>query len=394
MSRGDNFLHTTHRTVTWFNKAFTSDDLVLSPPYQRNAVWTNAQKSFLLDTILSALPIPELYMQDRGDETGEEKHIVVDGQQRIRAVLDFVHGNYRLSGDDVARKWRDLYFEDLSIDDKKAIFGYKFVVRILPPDLQEEDIRRVFSRINKNTVTLNDQELRNATYWGPFIKAIQNIGDSDPYWSESGIFSAADHRRMVDHEFISELAIAYLHGPQNKKDKLDNYYLLYEESFDDQDELTRTFGAVTSEIRRVLPKILGTRWRKKSDFYTMFLAFAARKDRIPFETADANRIGDLILQFGKAVDDASRIEGEDRSNIDANVISYASAVARAASDRGSRVNRARAFSLYVFGEEPTRLEVGAFQKSAGDINADDKAVSSDSVEDSTPNSADNSADRS
>ncbi len=170
MSRGDNFLHTTHRTVTWFNKAFTPDDLVLSPPYQRNAVWTNAQKSFLLDTILNALPIPELYMQDRGDETGEEKHTVVDGQQRIRAVLDFVQGNYPLSGEDVARKWRGLTFEDLSTDDKKAVFGYKFVVRILPPDLQDDDIRRVFARINKNTVTLNDQELRNATYWGPFIK--------------------------------------------------------------------------------------------------------------------------------------------------------------------------------------------------------------------------------
>lgn len=374
MNRGENFLHTTHRTVTWFNKAFGADDLVLSPPYQRNAVWTDSQKSFLLDTILSALPIPELYMQDRGDETGEEKHIVVDGQQRIRAVLDFIQGNYKLSGDDVARKWRGLSFNDLSTDDKKAIFAYKFVVRILPPDLQEDDIRRVFARINKNTVTLNDQELRNATYWGPFIKTIQRIGDDDPYWAESGLFSATDHRRMLDHEFISELAIAYLHGPQNKKDKLDTYYLLYEESFDDQDDMISAFKTVTSEISRVMPRILGTRWRKKSDFYTMFLAFAARRERIPFDPELQRAIGLRIHQFGAAVDEATRIEGEDRSGIDPNVISYASAVSRAASDRGSRVNRARAFSLYVFQEEPSRMEAGAHSRVASDESATEEAV--------------------
>ncbi|MGA4551465.1 DUF262 domain-containing protein [Methylorubrum aminovorans] len=64
MSQAENFLHTTHRTITWFNKAFSSEDLVLAAPFQRNAVWTKVQKSYLIDTILNALPIPELYMQD------------------------------------------------------------------------------------------------------------------------------------------------------------------------------------------------------------------------------------------------------------------------------------------------------------------------------------------
>ena len=365
MTQTDNFLHTTHRTITWFNKAFISEDLLLSPPFQRNAVWTNAQKSYLLDTVLNALPIPEIYMQDKGDDTGEEEHVVVDGQQRIRAVLDYVQNNFALSGDDVAPRWRGLKFDDLSTDDRKSIFAYKFVVRILPSDLRDEDIRRIFARINKNVVSLTDQELRNATYWGPFINAIQTLSDDDSYWSECGVFSANDHRRMADQEFISELAIAYLHGPQNKKDRLDQYYRTYEEEFEAKGDLIEAFKKVTAEIRRFMPRLWGTRWRKKSDFYTMFLAVAARVEQLPFDQEVVDHLAARIIEFGEAVDAALRVDAEDRTNINQHVVSYANGVARAASDRGSRISRARAFSHYVFQEEPRVAEVGPPSETKG-----------------------------
>ena len=111
MTQADNFLHTNHRTVSWFNKTFASGELELAAPFQRNPVWTVLQQAYLIDTILLGLPIPELYMQDLGDEEGVEQHIGVDGQQRIRAVLDFVQGNYALQGEDVTKRWRDLKFE-------------------------------------------------------------------------------------------------------------------------------------------------------------------------------------------------------------------------------------------------------------------------------------------
>lgn len=352
MSQPENFLHTTHRTINWFKKAYTDEELVLAPPFQRNAVWTTLQKSYLLDTVLSGLPIPELYMQDVGNEAGEEQHIVVDGQQRIRATLDFVTGGFRLEGDDVSKKWRGLKFSDLSADDRKIIFNYKFVVRILPPNLKEEDIRAIFARLNKNVVALTDQELRNATYWGPFIKAVQFIADEDPFWAASGLFSANDHRRMNDHEFVSELVVAYLHGLQNKKDKLDYYYQLYEEQFDDRDELVEIFRKITSEINRIIPRLNGTRWKKKSDFYTLFLELAARSHRIPFDSATVRDISVQVSELGHQVDSILRLEEEEWSSQDKHVISYARNVARAASDRGSRAARSAAFSHFVFNEAP------------------------------------------
>jgi hypothetical protein len=78
MTQADNFLHTNHRTVSWFNKTFASGELELAAPFQRNPVWTVLQQAYLIDTILLGLPIPELYMQDLGDEEGVEQHIVVD----------------------------------------------------------------------------------------------------------------------------------------------------------------------------------------------------------------------------------------------------------------------------------------------------------------------------
>lgn len=349
MLQAENFLHTTHRTVSWFKKTWVADDLILKAPFQRNPVWTDLQKAYLIDTILNGLPIPELYMQDTSNEDGDEEHIVVDGQQRIRAVLDFVHGNYRLEGDDITPRWTGLGFDDLSNDDKKSIYNYKFVVRILPA-MDDESLRKIFTRLNRNVVSLNAQELRNATYWGPFIKAIQFIADEQSFWADSGIFSANDHRRMIDHEYISELAVAFLHGPQNKKDKLDQTYQLYEENFEERENLIKTFQKVSDEISSILPELDKTRWKKKSDFYTLFLCFCEKTADIPFDKEFRAKVKENILSFGAKIDDAGKLEDDELEERDARVVNYFRSVSRAASDKGSRIARHQAFKDYVFGD--------------------------------------------
>lgn len=352
MNTAENFLHTTHRTVNWFRKAFLDNSLSLSPPFQRNPVWTRLQQSYLVDTILNGLPIPELYMQDAISSDGTEKSILVDGQQRIRAVLEFVQGEYSLEGDDVSREWRNRKFNDLSEEEKKRFLSYKFVVRILPATLNDDSIRGVFSRMNKNVVPLNEQELRNATYSGPFIRIIQELSDSDPFWAECGVFSAKDHRRMIDQEYISELAIAYLHGPQNKKDNLDRYYLAYEETFDSGSDLSKVFRLVTSEIERTLPDIKKTRWRKKSDFYTLFLYLCNQSTDLPLSEGSTLGIRAKLARFGEQVDHVLKLEDEQRDGLDANVLAYAKAVSRAASDKQSRIARSDALRSFLHSDQP------------------------------------------
>jgi hypothetical protein len=214
--------------------------------------------------------------------------------------------------------------------------------------MDEEDLRKIFTGLNRNVVALNEQELRNATYWGPFIKAIQYISDDDLFWSEAGIFSANDHRRMIDQEYISELAIAYLHGPQNKKDKLNDYYQLYEANFDSRDRMISEFRKITSEIDQVLPDLKQTRWRKKSDFYTLFLGMGEKVNEFPLSADARNQASERVLDFGQRVDALLRLGDTEWDGSEREAVNYARGVARAASDRSNRVARAEAFSSFVF----------------------------------------------
>jgi uncharacterized protein with ParB-like and HNH nuclease domain len=59
----------------------------MKPPFQRNPVWIHPQKSYLIDSILNGFPIPEIYMQEFVDEGGNERHVIIDGQQRIISIL-------------------------------------------------------------------------------------------------------------------------------------------------------------------------------------------------------------------------------------------------------------------------------------------------------------------
>jgi uncharacterized protein DUF262 len=329
------FLNNTIRSISWFRKTFNANELEMRPPFQRNPVWTSHQKSYLIDSILNEYPIPELYMQGIVDPEGREKHIVVDGQQRIRACLEFIEGKYALESED-SPDWADMFFEELSPQDKKKLFEYSFVVRLLP-DMPEDQLRAIFQRLNRNVVILNQQELRHATYWGPFIKTMEKISEHE-FWGQSGVFSANDVRRMIDTEFISELTIGILHGPQNKKQSLDDWYETYEKGFEDQSDIENAFNAVLGEVSMILPNLSKTRWKKKSDFYTLFLVFAKHKDSLPLSREKRQEAGEILNRFGQDVSDllTDLTQAERYSE---QVANYSKGVERAASDLANRKKR-------------------------------------------------------
>ena len=258
-----NIIQTTHRDVAWFKQAHELKQLQMKPPFQRNLVWTPKQKSFLIDTILNSYPVPELYMQDITNEDGSKVYIVVDGQQRITACLEFINNQFQIDPKD-SPSFADSTFDDLTVEQKKKIYSYSFVVRLLP-EMSDPELREIFSRLNRNNVVLNAQELRQATYWGEFLQTMNEIAGND-VWRGLGIFTANDVKRMLDVEFISELTIAAIHGVQNKKLTLDKYYELYEEEFPEKQDTKFTFDIVTREIISILPNISKTRWSKKTDF--------------------------------------------------------------------------------------------------------------------------------
>ncbi|MCR6639853.1 MAG: DUF262 domain-containing protein [Sporocytophaga sp.] len=336
-----NFLQTTHRDISWFKQAHELGQLQMKPPFQRNPVWTPKQQSFLMDTILNGYPIPEIYLQDLIDENGDKKYVVVDGQQRITACLDFIFGNFSIDAKD-SPAFADISFDDLKPDQKKKVFGYQFVVRLLP-EISDAEIRDIFQRLNRNNVALNPQELRQATYWGPFIQTMNEVADME-IWSKLDIFTSNDIKRMLDVEFVSELTIAYLHGLQNKKVSLDKYYELYEEEFPERSKVKEMFDYVLREIIGILPNIGYTRWVKKTDFYTLFVYFSKKKNLFPLHESKRKELGEILLRFGNSIDDylnTEKTEG-DNSTASENVRQYSLNI-RASSDLGARKKKRRGF---------------------------------------------------
>jgi uncharacterized protein with ParB-like and HNH nuclease domain len=330
-----NYLNTTTYNVSWFKKTDDAGELEMSPPFQRNPVWTETQKSFLIDSILNGYPIPELYIQEKVSSDGNTKHIIVDGQQRIRSVLEFLRGEFKISESESA-KWRNLFFDDLSAEDKKNFYSYKFVVRSLP-DVSEDEIRSIFQRINKNNVALNSQELRQSTYTGEFIKSMNSISDRD-YWKDIGLFTSEKVRRMLDVEYVSELTISYLNGMQNKKDKLDYYYALYESDYQDSSRVEKIFDAVCGELVQVLPEIKKTRWSHLIDFYTLFLVLAENADKLPLSKDGRSELHDKLSYFGAEINAYQKRSEDYPESQNSNVILYASGI-RNSSDANARKNR-------------------------------------------------------
>src|SRR6266566_5280740 len=78
------------QSISWFQDHYKARRLELRPPFQRKPVWTAKQRSFLIESILLNVPIPEVYVQVSQAEDGSEEFGVVDGQQRLRTILQFI----------------------------------------------------------------------------------------------------------------------------------------------------------------------------------------------------------------------------------------------------------------------------------------------------------------
>jgi len=87
--------------VSWFNERNMEGSLVLNPRYQRKPVWSLRNKQYLIDTIIRELPVPEIYMQVKTtaleNAKAKSEYIIVDGQQRIRAILEFINGEFEIA---------------------------------------------------------------------------------------------------------------------------------------------------------------------------------------------------------------------------------------------------------------------------------------------------------
>lgn len=288
-----------NQSISWFFQRYKEESLELSADFQRNPVWLQPQKEYLLETILLDLPVPEIYMVNRIIPSGESTFIIVDGQQRLRSIIEFITEELVIkepfkSHPNIKR------FSDLSEQEKQRFWRYPIVVRDLE-DSTDEDIRNLFQRINKYSVVLNEQELRNAKFKGCFLKTIQKLSDNE-FWTSSGIFSANDFRRMIDLEYISIILTTMIGGIYNRKERVDEFYVMYEGEFEDAGFYMDKFNRIIETIDDLVSNIKLTRWRNKAEFYTLFLVMDDLQ-LVKAEPEQLVKIKEQIILFERQIQD-------------------------------------------------------------------------------------------
>jgi hypothetical protein len=242
--------------------------LLLQPDYQRREVWGDAARVMLIDSILNDIPMPKIFVS-KAIKDMRTYRSVIDGQQRITTILSFLNDGFVLedpySGPYDGKKFSELPDEVLlySIDFNEASG--------LPP----EELREVYSRVNKYLVPLNRQELRKADFPGEFLKISEELANLDSL-DDMGLFNATARRRSLDVEYVSELLAAQLRGISDKKNAIDECCRDYAAWPEAESAAARVeFEGAITDISKIFDTpypMKKTRWKQKADFYSFFFA--------------------------------------------------------------------------------------------------------------------------
>ncbi|WNZ25305.1 DUF262 domain-containing protein [Leptolyngbya sp. NK1-12] len=260
-----------------------SNRLELRPDFQRQEVWAVAAKIMLIDSILKNIPMPKFYLlrDIRGEATFRA---VIDGQQRLRAILGFMNNEFALKAPPCEAHLHNKYFQDLEQPDRDKFINYRIDMYEVT-DVTDAEVRQMYSRVNKYVKALNKQELRRADFPGDFLTAVEDLALLDIF-DDFKIFTPANRRRMADVEFISELlALMIRETPLDKKEQLDAVYEEYMEWAEPQrSETIEYFRQVLSDFQCLfdgdgLATVSSTRFRQKADFYSLFGAIYSLRRR-------------------------------------------------------------------------------------------------------------------
>jgi hypothetical protein len=224
--------------------------LEFSPEFQRRSVWTEKAKSYLIDTIIRGKPIPKLLLTQRL-EGRRNIRVVIDGQQRLRAILGFMEGDFPISRAHNS-ELAGLTYEDLPKDLRDDYITYELGVDLLF-DPSYEDTLDIFTRINSYTVSLNKQERINAQYVGYFKQYVYRYGFAYVrYFLEGSILNRERVSRMAEAELAADLFTALIDGVQTNKN-VEQFYKRYEEEIGPLEEAAEKFDTIMSYVGTIYP---------------------------------------------------------------------------------------------------------------------------------------------
>lgn len=228
------------------------------PPFQRAFVWSQNQCSRFIESLLLGLPVPGIFLFKEAD-TG--KHLVIDGQQRLKSLHFFSKGiingkEFSLSG--LETKYDGRTYNTLDEADRSRLDDAVIHATVFKKDLPEGEINsvyEVFERINTGGIKLSPQEIRSCICHGNFNNYLHKLNDN-PAWRE---IYGPKSKRLKDVELILRFMAFYEKGDVYEspmKHFLNDYM---KERRDLTDDELQDIGRIFSETVEFVINALGRR---------------------------------------------------------------------------------------------------------------------------------------
>ena len=140
--------------------------LVIQPEYQRNYIYFEQNReAAVIDSVLKGYPLGLIYFV----KVAEDKYEILDGQQRITSLGRFLTDKFIIKDE----SGHEQYFSSLDASKQNLIMNTPLTIYICEGN--EPEIKAWFKTINIAGVPLNEQEVYNAIYSGPFVTNAKKV---------------------------------------------------------------------------------------------------------------------------------------------------------------------------------------------------------------------------
>ena len=213
--------------------------LTIQPQYQRNYIYANGKDDVaVIDSLLKGYPIGLIYFV----ETEKDKYEILDGQQRITSIGRYVTNKFAwIDENDIPYK-----FESLPKDKQDKIYNTELTIYICSGE--ESEIKEWFKTINIAGKPLNNQELLNSIYSGPFITKAKEIFSNS---QNSNLHKWLSYMKVeVKRQGLLEVALSWVSKDWEKDGNLEKYMADHRHD-DNINELTSYFNDVINWVSTI-----------------------------------------------------------------------------------------------------------------------------------------------
>lgn len=292
--------------------SYNRKETILSPKFQRRPVWEYKAKSYLIDSIISGFPIPRIFIREKTNLDMSAVREIVDGQQRLKAIFDFLNDGFKISSVHNGT-YGDYYYSELPEDIKRDFLKYP-ISAVMLIDLDDNSVFDIFARLNTYSVKLNSQELLNSQFFGCYKQLIYKLAQEyRSFWVESKILSEKNISRMEDAKLVTEIVSVIIQNKidSNSFEQSKRLYKKYDDVFDESVTIEERFKETLDFFSKVYGEEFSeTDYKRIPLFYSTFLALyhmnypidCFQMESIPLDISHMSKVRTVLDEIQGVVD--------------------------------------------------------------------------------------------